>query len=59
MTLEMQRLYLKELMEEINNIDRIMNSDGDKVNDATMDIIVRFHRELVDGVRFVQECSQS
>jgi hypothetical protein len=49
MTLEMQRLYLSELMEELDNLRRIMFTDNCSVKDEIMDCIVRFHRELVEN----------
>lgn len=48
MTLEMQRLYLSELMEELDNLRRIMFTDNCTVKDEVMDCLVRFHRELVE-----------
>lgn len=36
MSIELQRQYLEEIKWEINELDRILNEDGDKVNDEIL-----------------------
>ena len=36
MSIELQRQYLKEIKQEIENLERILNEDGDKVNDEIL-----------------------
>ena len=33
MSIELQRQYLEEIKKEVENLDRILNSDGDTVRD--------------------------
>ena len=47
MTLEMQRLYLKEILDVLNNYDRIMNKDCSKIKDEIMNDLVDIHSILV------------
>ena len=36
MSIELQRQYLKEIKKEIENLDRIINNDGDKIRDEIL-----------------------
>ena len=36
MSIELQCQYLKEIKQEIKNLERILNEDGDKVNDEIL-----------------------
>lgn len=36
MSIELQRQYLEEIKREINELDRILNEDGDKVSDEIL-----------------------
>ena len=36
MSIELQRQYLEEIKQEIENLERILNEDGDKVNDEIL-----------------------
>lgn len=36
MSIELQRAYLKEIKKEVENLDRIINSDGDMVRDEIL-----------------------
>ena len=36
MSIELQRQCLKEIKQEIENLERILNEDGDKVNDEIL-----------------------
>lgn len=36
MSIELQRQYLEEIKWEINELDRILNEDGDKVSDEIL-----------------------
>ena len=42
----MQRLLLKEIQEELSNIDRILNEDYCSVNNYTADKLARIHSIL-------------
>ena len=46
MSIEMQRLLLKEIQEELSNIDRILNEDYCSVNNYTADKLARIHSIL-------------
>lgn len=43
MSIELQRQYLEEIKREINELDRILNEDGDKVID---DILLNTYKAL-------------
>ena len=43
MSIELQRQYLEEIKKEIENLDRILNSDGDTVRD---DILLNTYKAL-------------
>ena len=43
MSIELQRQYLEEIKKEIENLDRIINSDGDTVRD---EILLNTYRAL-------------
>ena len=36
MSIELQRAYLEEIKKEVENLDRIINSDGDMVRDEIL-----------------------
>ena len=46
MSIEMQRLLLKEIKEELSNIDRILNDDCCRVNDYTANKLSKIHSIL-------------
>ena len=43
MSIELQRQYLEEIKKEIEDLERILNEDGDKVND---EILLNTYRAL-------------
>jgi hypothetical protein len=43
MSIEMQRLFLKEIQEKLSNIDKILNEDCCKVNNYTAHQLVQIH----------------
>lgn len=43
MSIEMQRLLLKEIQEKLSNIDRILNKDCCKVNNYTAHQLGQIH----------------
>ena len=43
MSIEMQRLYLKEILEELSNIDRILNEDYCRVSKEYEEKLVTIH----------------
>lgn len=46
MSIEMQRLLLKEIKEELSNIDRILNEDCCKVDNYTANKLSKIHSIL-------------
>ena len=48
MSIEMQRLYLKEIQEELSNIDRILNKDCDKVSKKYEEKLVTIHNIICE-----------
>lgn len=44
----MQRLILKEILDELQNYDRILNSDRDKLNKETCQKLLHIHSCLLD-----------
>ena len=46
MSIEMQRLLLKEIKEELSNIDRILNNDCCRVDDYTANQLSKIHSIL-------------
>lgn len=47
MSIDMQRLLLKEIKEELSNIDRILNEDCCKVDDCTANKLSKIHSILM------------
>ena len=47
MSIEMQRLLLKEIQEELSNIDRILNKDLCKLSDEYTKDLETVHKLLV------------
>ena len=46
MSIEMQKLLLKEIKEELSNIDRILNEDCHKVDTYTANQLSKIHSIL-------------
>ena len=59
MSLEMQRLVLKEIMEELKNYDRILNSDNDRLNIETCKKLLFVHDYLLDEDNHITEHASS
>ena len=61
MTLEMQRLYLKEILDELSNYNRILNDDCSRVNEDSVNRLVAVHSILTSpyplNVPSVGQCS--
>lgn len=43
MSIEMQRLYLKEIVEELSDIDRILNREYNKISKKWEEKLVEIH----------------
>ena len=41
MSIEIQKQMLKEIKHEIDNIDRILNNDGDKYDEYTIETLYK------------------
>lgn len=48
MSIEMQRLLLKEIQEELANIDRILNEDYDRVSKECEEKLMSIHNIICE-----------